>query len=421
MSVCHRRTGTEIMPVEMQQAGMMWYYSDYRDARLAHGIKVVGSINGDDVRQLREMSGGKFGKELNEENLGGALEELDLSQAAIVSGGGAFRFLGLFPASHLSAIHPESSMVYTRNNAIDQGMFSGCTQLKRIVLPTSLAELSQDAFSGCTQLQTVACPAKEPPVAKFTKDDVSGYDLIVSLGSKDKYAQAEGWQNFRSITESDLSEHAAEFMAQGQTYRITGDETAELIGYDVIDELLDVPEKAEHDGRFYTVVGIGSSPKEKTNLYVKTVSLPSTVRYIGTNAFAGFHALTTINFPDQLETIGASAFELSMKLTEVRLPGTVKVIGSHAFSDCQNIKSIELPGVEVVGRGAFNSLAVEIVELPATLREIGGFAFNTGKALTIVCHVEEPIVLLGEKGRSRELEGHEFNETLYKKTPPLRA
>lgn len=88
------------------------------------------------------------------------------------------------------------------------------------------------------------------------------------------------------------------------------------------------------------------SPKEKTNLYVKTVSLPSTVRYIGTNAFAGFHALTTINFPDQLETIGASAFELSMKLTEVRLPGTVKVIGSHAFSDCQNIKSIELPGVE---------------------------------------------------------------------------
>ena len=69
----------QIMPVEMQQAGMMWYYSDYRDARLAHGIKVVGSINGDDVRQFREMSGGKFGKELNEENLGGALEELDLS------------------------------------------------------------------------------------------------------------------------------------------------------------------------------------------------------------------------------------------------------------------------------------------------------------------------------------------------------
>ena len=33
----------QIMPVEMKQAGMMWYYSDYRDARLAPGIKVVGN------------------------------------------------------------------------------------------------------------------------------------------------------------------------------------------------------------------------------------------------------------------------------------------------------------------------------------------------------------------------------------------
>lgn len=406
----------QIMPVEMKRAGMMWYYSDYRDARLARSIKVVGSINGDDVRQLREMSGGKFGKELNEETLGGALEELDLSQATIVSGGGAFRFLGLYPSSYLSSIRPEYSMVYTRDNAIDQGMFSECTQLRRIVLPTSLAEISQDAFSGCTQLQTVACPAEEPPVAKFTTGDVREYDLIVPLGSKDKYASAEGWQNFRSINESDFSEHAAEFTTQGLTYRITGDETAELVGYDVTDELLTVPEKAEHDGRFYTVVGIGSSPKEKLNSYVKTVSLPSTIRYIGTNAFMGFHALTTINFPDQLETIGAGAFELAMKLTEVRLPGTVKVIGSQAFNDCYNIRSLELPGVEVVGRCAFNGLVAETIELPATLREIGGFAFNSGKPLTIICHVAEPIVLIGKKGRTLEQEGHEFNETLYKKT-----
>ena len=76
MSVCHRRTGTEIMPVEMQQAGMMWYYSDYRDARLAYGIKVVGSINGDDVRQLREMSGGSLGKNSTRKTLAGHSKSL---------------------------------------------------------------------------------------------------------------------------------------------------------------------------------------------------------------------------------------------------------------------------------------------------------------------------------------------------------
>ena len=66
---------------EMKRAGMMWYFADYQNADQARKIKVVGDINGDDIRVLRQLAGGKYGKELDEPDRG-CLEELDLSEVA---------------------------------------------------------------------------------------------------------------------------------------------------------------------------------------------------------------------------------------------------------------------------------------------------------------------------------------------------
>ena len=56
--------------IEMKAPGMMWYYVEYGDAMYATSIKVKGSINGDDIRLLRQLAGGKYGKELDEHDFG---------------------------------------------------------------------------------------------------------------------------------------------------------------------------------------------------------------------------------------------------------------------------------------------------------------------------------------------------------------
>ncbi|MCR5599630.1 MAG: leucine-rich repeat domain-containing protein [Ruminococcus sp.] len=41
---------------------------------------------------------------------------------------------------------------------IDQGAFSGCTNLVRILVPDSVQIISDTAFSGCENLQSIALP-----------------------------------------------------------------------------------------------------------------------------------------------------------------------------------------------------------------------------------------------------------------------
>ena len=175
---------------EMKRAGMMWYFADYQNADQARKIKVVGDINGDDIRVLRQLAGGKYGKELDEPDRG-CLEELDLSEARIVAGGGAYWFGGLFPESHISRIMPERAMTYTEDDVVGGKMFEGCVRLKRLVLPLEcnavnsyfsntplnyvqlpqkVGEVHLSIFNEIIQnkqLQTVACPSPEPPVKKI--------------------------------------------------------------------------------------------------------------------------------------------------------------------------------------------------------------------------------------------------------------
>jgi hypothetical protein len=426
---------------EMKRAGMMWYFADYQNADQARKIKVVGDINGDDIRVLRQLAGGKFGKELDEPDRG-CLEELDLSEARIVAGGGAYVFAGLYPSSHVSIIMPQLSMLYTEDDVVGGHMFSDCKRLKRIILPRNVDKI-QHAFEHLTynlgrenmtfieyvqlpenitevyipyvrpmNLKTLACPVQEPPVAtKITDSDTYDCDLLVPVGSKEKYAVATGWKDFRSISEYDFAAAVDEFEAGDMTYRVTGETTVELINFEKITAQMVVPEKVEHHDRFYTVEGIANERKNELKADITSVELPNNVLYIGDASFYLAADLQSINFPEGLREIGARAFEYCGKLEKVELPDGIKFIGCNAFADCWNLKSLRLPAdLEVVGSCAFNGTAIEIIELPATLRQIGGYAFFCNNLKTVVCHVEEPILLLGDRGRRTESEVHEFSD-----------
>ena len=107
-------------------------------------LKVLGSINGDDVYYIRKMLGGNNFSEVDR----GKLTTLDLSEALIEEGGEWYYDNGT------SATYDDC---YTSNNVIGNYMFAGCTNLENIVLPNNITSIGQQAFAGC-KLSSIEIP-----------------------------------------------------------------------------------------------------------------------------------------------------------------------------------------------------------------------------------------------------------------------
>ncbi len=85
-----------------------------------------------------------------------------------------------------------------------------------------------------------------------------------------------------------------------------------------------------------------------------TVSVPSTVRIIGNEAFSDNSTMKTVNIPNSVEVINYAAFSGCNNLTKVTIPASVEEIGTAAFSNCVSLKEVALgTGVKSLGTGVF--------------------------------------------------------------------
>ena len=71
------------------------------------------------------------------------------------------------------------------------------------------------------------------------------------------------------------------------------------------------------------------------------------------------------------------AFDCNWYLKSVSIPNTVRVIGDSAFGSCKDLKSVTLPsGLEEIGEYAFAGTGLTAITIPASVKTLGRFAFN---------------------------------------------
>ena len=105
------------------------------------------------------------------------------------------------------------------------------------------------------------------------------------------------------------------------------------------------------DGKTYTVTTIGvyafatlnDNGGHITNITLKNVYLPNSIRTIEYCAFYGCTSLHEIILRERLTTIGHGAFALA-GLTEVTLPKSLKEVGVSAFASYPAIKTVTYTG-----------------------------------------------------------------------------
>ena len=89
---------------------------------------------------------------------------------------------------------------------------------------------------------------------------------------------------------------------------------------------------------------------------VTSLTIPSTVTYIGDGAFSSCTSLTgTLTIPNSVTSIGSSAFYGCTGLTGVQIPNSVTRIGGYAFAECSSLTEVTIPGsVQEMWSGIFS-------------------------------------------------------------------
>lgn len=111
---------------------------------------------------------------------------------------------------------------------------------------------------------------------------------------------------------------------------------------------------------------------------ITTFNLPSSLTVIGNSAFQNCTALSSIKLNDKLENIGKEAF-IGTSLTDITFPSSLKIINDAAFFECKIYNLKFNAGLKYIGNSAFafkgNNVTEETLEIPASVRYIGPFAF----------------------------------------------
>ena len=238
-------------------------------------LKIIGEINGTDLRMIREMAG----RDASGDSTDGMLSVLDLSEAKIVEGGGYY---------YKDDDWSNSKIYYTSNDVIDSYAFKDCRGLTSLTLPAGITEIGDYAFWGCWGLTSL---------------NLSD-GIITSIGS---YA----FHGCRGLTSLNLpagitSIGSYAFYGCSGLTSLTLPVGIAYIGYSA----------------FYDCSGLTS------------LNLPAGITSIGDRAFKGCSGLTSLTLPAGITSIGSSAFWGCSGLTSIYVYAEkVPKIGSDVFKE----------------------------------------------------------------------------------------
>ena len=339
-----------------------------------------------------------------------------------------------------------STIKFGKNvRSIGERAFLECRNLNGdLTLPDSVQIVGDDAFSECTGLTgtlTLGSSLQTIGAGAFYDCSFSGNlvipDSVTSIGRYAFYSrpylrpETQGTltlgRNLRTIGESAFCEsrytgsltipdsvveigERAFYKCENLNGTLTLGRSLRTIGKEAFywcafTGSLTIPEGVAEiaDGAFSSLHQFN-----RDGMFNGTLTLPSTLKTIGAEAFAYTDFSGELLIPDGVTSIGANAFAKCDGFGgTLSLPDSVKTVGESAFYQCEGFTGLKLPagltkietlsfafmaglktevvipeGVTEIGEGAFECSYMPSVRLPSTLRKIEKQAFMYAHNLT---------------------------------------
>ena len=336
----------------------------------------------------------------------------------------------LSPFSNNKAI--KSIVIENGITEIDMDVFSGCSNLERVSFPKTLWLIGNSAFYGCSKLCNVVFPKSLKEISGYAFCGCGLESVVipksVEVISRKTFSCYE-LKNIEikadSITIDYLAFEGSEYFEDVNNW----ENGCLYISNHLIfaDESLSESYKVKNKTKTIAECAFAGSK-------IKKVTIPESVKIIGSEAFANCRKLSSVKLQSGLKEIGSSAFANCPKLKKISIPDSVRRIGSGAFNDtgcyknknnwknkslyiskhlisvnqsasgayiikagtktiadqafamCTKLTSVKIPnGVKTIGYDAFEFCgAMKKVSLPNSLETISSFAFCFCSSLTSI-------------------------------------
>ncbi|MCD8208293.1 MAG: leucine-rich repeat domain-containing protein, partial [Bacteroidales bacterium] len=299
--------------------------------------------------------------------------------------------------------------------AVGAYAFADCKDLVSVTFDNSTTKMSDGMFSGCTSLVSVTVPSQVSALGSYQFDGCASLEEVSFLGNATEISVG-AFKGCTSLTEADvpgavetISDYA--FCDCTSLEHVRLPDTVTLIGKHAFENCsalgsIAIPELTETIDDF-AFAGSG----------LTEIALSEFVTYIGEAAFGGCDALASMTIDSsnprydaeddamitdkdgklitvtasvtgevaisggRVTEIGEYAFYGADGITKIVLDG-VSVIDANAFLGLGSLTEASLGGVTHIGAHAFEGTALTSVAIPSTVAEIGGYAFRGLEGLT---------------------------------------
>ena len=349
---------TKQITIKLDKAGTLPNRISSSKMYLITNLKIVGEVNGKDLRLIREMAGCDFYMKKND----GKLSILDLSDAKIVKSNDSYVWDG--------------GDQNGSNDELGNSVFKGCSVLTSVTIPSSVTSIGGFAFEGCSGLTSLTIPSSVTSIGGSAFEGCSGLTSLIipsSVTSIGGFA-FEGCSGLTSLTipSSVTSIGGAAFKGcSGLTSLIIPSSVTSI-----------------KDAAFEGCSGLTS------------LTIPSSVTSIEDAAFKGCSGLTSLIIPSSVTSIGSYVFENCSGLTSITIPSSVTEIGGAAFKGCSSLVNLYYKidekietylryghlyiNVECGIEYYLNDKKITSVAIPSTITKLGRYAFQNCRDLTSV-------------------------------------
>lgn len=317
----------------------------------------------------------------------------------------------LYPSDYSTVLqYPYASSVteYEIANgvtSIANGDFTGCNNLKSLIIPDSVTSVAMNTFKQST-IENLVIGSGLTTVGNYAFSESALQSVVIKAVVDDWGTDVfRGCANLETVVfEGDVTFIPdSMFNSCSSLTSVTGLENLQEIDWyafwscssletiDTGDKLTAIGYQAFLGCSMLTEFPFGNSITRIDSGAFMNCSglsgglvLPETLTTLGSNAFLGCKGITSVTFPESMTSLSSGIFTGCSGITQLLIPGNIKSIGDSCFSGITLDSLILEEGVEEIGTSAFNDSSLADIQLPSTIKTIGRAAFENHRDTEII-------------------------------------